>query len=163
MNIISIDLPWEKKTKGRRALAMADLEGNVRIAPASDDNEMLELALESVEPGSIILLDIPIDGCDNLDSKHFRSVDKAIAKQALPVLPASKAGSRRKRLKTLLERDKKGLKVYEIYPYATYKFLACLKEKGLLPALRTGKLDALLDSGFRTYWPPKYKREKKRD
>jgi len=163
MSIISVDLPWKEGKRGRRTLAIADLDGNVKIAQASDDNELLELVCESAEPESIILLDIPIDGCDNLDDKHFRPIDKAIAHQTLPALPASKAASRGKGLKALLEKDKKRVRVYEIYPYAIYKFLAYLKREELLQRLNLDKFDTLLDEGFRIYWPPKYKRESKRD
>lgn len=163
MNMISIDLPWKEDKKGRRALAIADLDGNVKIVPANDDNELLELVGESAEPGSIILLDIPLDGCDSLEGKHFRPIDKALASQTLPALPASKAGSRGKRLKVLLEKDEKRVKVYEIYPYAIYKFLAYLKDRKLLQRLNLDKFDTLLDDGFRTYWPLKYKREKRRE
>lgn len=162
MNIISVDLPWREDKKGRRPLAIADLDGNVRITQASDDNELLKLVHESAAPGSIILLDVPIDGCDKLDGKHFRPIDKALLSQGISLLPASKAGSRGKRLKALLERDKREFKVYEIYPYAIYKFLAYLKEKGLLWRLNINKFDTLLDKGFLTFWPQKYKREKNR-
>lgn len=161
MKVISIDLPWKEDKKGRRVLAIADLDGNVKITQASDDNELLGLVHESAKPRSIILLDIPIDGCENLVGEHFRLIDKAIARQTLPALPASKAKSRGKGLKELLESDKKRSKVYEIYPYAVYKFLAFLKDRNLLQYLNYSRFDALLDERFRTYWPPKYKREKK--
>jgi len=121
------------------------------------------LVRESAEPESIILLDVPIDGCDNLEGEHFRPIDKAIARQTLPALPASKAGIRGKRLKEPLEKDKKRLKVYEIYPYAIYKFLAYLRCRKLLQRLNYDRFDTLLDDKFRAYWPPKYKREKKRE
>lgn len=162
MNIISVDLPWKIDKKGRRTLAIASLDGSGRIVPAGDDNGLLELVCDSAEPESIILLDIPIDGYDNLGSRHFRPIDRAIAHQALPALPASKAKGRGKTLKGLLERNKKGLKVYEIYPYAIYKVLAYLRYKKLLHCLSLDRFDALLDDGFLAYWPPKYKREKRR-
>ena len=165
MNIISVDLPWKPDTERRRALAIAGLDGNVKIARASDDKELLGLARDSAEPESIILLDVPIDGCDNLDGEHFRPIDKAIAHQNISVLPASKAKNRGKKLKKrLLERDEKRLSVYEIYPYAIYKFLAYLKHKKLLEYLNFGKFDSLLDKRFRTTykWSRKYKREKDR-
>jgi len=97
-----------------------------------------------------------------LAGKHFRPIDEAIASQTIPALPASRAGSRGKRLKALLEKDKKRFKVYEIYPYAVYKFLAYLKDRKLLQHLNLDKFDTLLNEGFLTYWPPKYKREKNR-
>ena len=161
--IISIDLPWKEDKKGRRVLAVADLDRNIKIMSANDDDELLGLVRDVAEPQSLVLLDVPIDGCDNLGGKHFRPVDKAIAHQTLPALPASRAGGRGKRLKELLEKNKKGLKVYEIYPYAIYKFLAYLKKRKLLQRLNSDRFDTLLDEGFRTYWPPKYKREKKRE
>ncbi len=39
MNIISVDLLWKEDKRERRILAIADLDGNVRITQASDDNE----------------------------------------------------------------------------------------------------------------------------
>ncbi len=163
MNIISIDLPWKEDKKGHRTLAIADRDGNIRMAPANDDNELLNLVRESAEPEAIVLLDVPIDGCDNLAGEPFRPIDKAIARQALPALPASKAGIRGRSLKEPLEKDKKRLKVYEIYPYAIYKFLAYLRYKKLLRHLNYDGFDTLLDKKFRAYWPPKYKREKTRE
>ncbi len=162
MNIISVDLPWQEKTKGRSALAIADLRGRVEITRAGDD-ELLELVRKNAELESIILLDIPIEGCNCLEGKHFRPIDKAFAHQTLPPLPASRAGNRGKSLKERLEKDKNRLKVCEIYPYAIYKFLAYLKDRNLLHHLNSGRFDALLCDRFRAYWPPKYKRERKRD
>lgn len=163
MNIISIDIPWKSEKKERRALAFADKNRNIRIMRASDDDELLELVQGKAEPRSFILLDVPIDGCDCLNGKHFRPVDKALTRQTLPALPASKAGSRGRNLKSLLKRDKKRFRVYEIYPYATYKFLAYLKDRQLLQRLNLDRFDNLLDEGFRIYWPPKYKRERQRE
>jgi len=159
MNIISIDLPWKEDTKGRRTLAIADPDGNIEIALATDDNGLLELVRETASPEAIILLDIPIDGCNKLGGAHFRAIDRAISHQAIPVLPASKAGNRGRSLRARLEKAKKGIGVYEIYPYAVYKFLAYLKNRQSLRQLATSKFDALLDDGFRRFWPPKYKRE----
>jgi len=164
MNIISIDLPWKEDKKGHRTLAITDLYGNVKIAQASEDNELLQLVRNTSEPRSIILIDIPIDGFDNLIGEHFRPIDLAIARQGIPALPASIAGKGRgKSLKGLLEKDKNRLIVYEIYPYAIYKFLAYLQMKKSLQRLNLDKFDTLLDKGFRAFWPPKYKREKKRE
>ncbi len=163
MNIISIDLPWKSDKRGHRALAIADLDGSVKIAQANDDNELLKLVRENAEPRSVILLDIPIDGCDNLDGEHFRPIDKALARQGIWVQPASGAGSRGKRLKELLEKDDNRVVVQEIYPYATYKFLAYLKDEKLLQRLEADRFDVLLNNRFRAFRPPKYKREEKKD
>jgi hypothetical protein len=111
----------------------------------------------------MVLLDIPIEGCNNLDGEHFRTIDKAVAHQGIWIQPVSSAGNRGKELKRRLERDNKGIIVQEIYPYAVYKFLAYLKDKKLLQRLRANKLDILLDDTFRGFRPPKYKRERKKD
>ncbi len=160
MNIISIDLPWKEERKGRRTLAIADLDGNIKTMSASDDHELRALVRKNAREGAIILLDIPIDGCANLKGAHFRPIDKIMASQTLPALPASKSGSRGKSLKELLKKDGQRLSVYEIYPYAIYKVLAYLKDKNLLPHLALGRFDYLIDDGFRQFRPPKYKREK---
>ena len=164
MTIISIDLPWKEDKKGRRTLAIADLRGNIKTISASDDNELLELLRDNAEPGSIILLDIPIDGCDNLEGKHFRPTDKSLASQGISILPTSKAKDRGKVLKERIQDTNRGKKVIvqEVYPYATYKFLAYLKDKKLLQHLALDKFHTLLDDGFRTFWPLKYKRERDR-
>jgi len=170
MNIISIDLPWKEDKKGRRILAIADLDGNVKIAPASDDNEMLGLVRHNTEPESLVFLDIPIEGCENLGGEHYRPVDKALLHQGISILPTSKAENRGKGLKEKIQSQSinqgKRVIVQEIYPYAVYKFLAYLKkqkDKKLLQRLALDKFDTLLDNRFRVYWPPKYKREKKKD
>ena len=162
MNIISIDLPWNPDKKGHRALAVADLNRNIRIMLADDDTELLELIRDNTESESLVLLDVPIDGCSNLDSEHFRPVDKALARQGIPILPTSKAKDRGAVLKGRIKSINRGKRVtvQEIYPYAIYKFLAYLKKRGFLQRLALDKFDTLLDDGFRICWPPKYKRER---
>ncbi len=161
MQIISIDLPWNEKVKGRRILAIAELQGHVSIMPAGDDSELIELVSQSAKQKSFVLLDIPIDGCDGLNGRHFRPIDKALAQQGIWTLPASRAGGRGEELKEILES--KGYRVYEIYPYAIYKFLAYLWDKNSIPRPSLDKFDTLLDENFRVYQPPKYKRAKKKE
>ena len=158
MNIISVDLPWKEGKRGRRALAVADLDRNIKIMSASDDDEMLALARDNAEPESIVLLDIPIEGGE----QKFRPVDRALARQGIWIQPSSNAGNRGKRLKELLE-NKKRITVQEIYPYAVYKFLAYLKDRKLLGRLKPDKFDTLLDDSFRGFRPRKYKRERKKE
>jgi predicted nuclease with RNAse H fold len=168
MNIISIDLPWGKNTKGRTAIAVADLDGNVTIERADDDTELLKKVRHNARPGSIVLLDIPVDGCENLKDikgKRFRLIDTALAHQGIWIQPSHRAGMRGQQLKHSLESLKTRPKVYEIYPYAVYKFLAFLKEHGRLHHLMSGKLGTLLDERFPGFRPRKYKpsREKRPD
>ena len=166
MNIISVDLPWNSETLGRRALAVADLDGNVKIEQVSDDNGLLELVHRNAELESIILLDVPIEGCQNLANlkgKCFRPVDIALARQGIGTLPSYRPGNRGKVLKERLEKNIKQITVQEIYPYAIYKFLAYLERTDALEYLNGDRFDALLNDEFRTYWPPKYKREREKD
>ncbi len=157
MNIISVDLPWEPETAGHRTLAITDLDGNFKIEQASDDDGLLKSVRKNAEPGSVILLDIPIEGCNKLNDKHFRPVDSALQHCGISLLPSSKA-ERGKGLKEELERRNNRIAVYEIYPYAIYKFLACLKKKDALGLLNGSPTQCLLDERFRRFWPPRYKR-----
>lgn len=163
MNIISVDLPWNPDKRGHRALAIANLDGNVKIALANDDDELLALVRGNIEQKSIVLLDIPIEGCEQIEIKKFRPVDRALAHQGIWIQPASGAGSRSKRLKELLEKDNKRVIVQEIYPYAIYKFLAYLEKRGMLHRINSESCQPLLDASFRKYVPPKYKREREKD
>ena len=165
MNIISVDLPWNPDNRNRTALAVADLKGDIRVMLANHDDEMLFLIRENIERGSLILLDIGIEGCGELRDKKFRPVDIALARQGIWIQPISGDRNRGRSLKKRIQSSNPGKRVIvqEIYPYAVYKFLACLKKKGLLGCLNIGKFDALLDEGFRVYRPPKYKREKEKE
>jgi len=165
MKIISVDLPWKAETSGRRALAIADLNGKIEIKRSSDDEELLALVSSSAEPRSIILLDVPIEGCQHLSNakgKRFRPVDYALAHQGIWIQPSYQAENRGEVLKKRLENKTKRITVVEIYPYAVYKFLAYLKDRQLLRCLHSDTFAVLLSDGFRTYRPPKYKRDKTR-
>ena len=165
MNVISIDLPWNRDSKAGRALAIVSRDRRVEIEAAKNDDELLQLVQDHAEQESIILLDIPIEGCDRIQVKKFRPIDKALAQQGIWTLPASRSEGRGKRLKKGIQGIKQGKKiiVQEIYPYAIYKFLAYLEDKALLPRLTMSKFDTLLKGRFRPFTPPKYKREKQKD
>ena len=162
MNIISIDLPWKSTTEAHRALAIANLGRDIRIERAEDDEELLQTVQDNIEQESIVLLDIPIEGC--VHSVNFRPVDKALLHQGIWIQPVSSAKARGKSLKRgiLNLTQGKGLIVQEIYPYAIYKFLAYLKDNGLFSRLSMDKFDALLGDEFRRFVPPKYKREREK-
>jgi len=163
MNIISVDLPWKEDNRNRTALAFADPNRNIKVILANDDDEMLCLIRENIEPESLILLDIGIEGCAELEDKKFRAVDIALAHQGISIQPNTGDTNRGINLKKRIQSINPGKRVVvqEIYPYAIYKFLAYLKDRKLLQHLNLDKFDTLLDKGFVTYWPPKYKREKK--
>jgi predicted nuclease with RNAse H fold len=164
VNIISVDLSWKSTTKGHRALAIVDLNKNIVIKTAENDDELLQLVQDNTEQKSIILLDIPIEGCGQIKVKKFRPIDKALARQGIWILPASGATDRGKSLKRRIQSTNQGKKiiVQEIYPYAIYKFLAYLESNGLLLCLSLGKFDILLGDGFRRFVPPKYKRDREK-
>jgi len=165
MNVISIDLPWNRDSKAGRALAIVNRGRKVEIKTAEDDDELSRLVRHHVEQESIIFLDIPIEGCDHLEVEKFRLVDKALNQLGISAFPASRAEGRGKWLKKEIQDINRGKKtiVQEMYPYAIYKFLAYLKKYGLLPRLITGKFDTLCEDGFRGFWPPRYKRENSKD
>lgn len=143
---------------------MTSPDGHIKLALADGDAGLLELVRHYTGSGSLVLLDVPVDGCAGLDGRHFRPVDRALARQGIPLLPTSKAKDRGEVLKRGILSGGQGSRVtaQEIYPYAIYKFLAYLKAKGLLPRLAADRFDTLLDDGFRTYRPPRYKREREK-
>ena len=143
-------------------MAIANLDKNCRVETGEDDEELLQLVQGNIEQRSIVLLDIPIGGC--VHGRNFRPVDKALTHQGIWIQPVSTAQDRGKRLKRYIRNliHGKDLVVQEIYPYAIYKFLAYLKDNGLLPRLGMDKFDALLEDGFRRFVPPKYKREREK-
>ena len=176
MNIISIDLPWNPDKEGRTALAIADLDRNIKVKRANGEDEMLCLIREYMVQKSLILLDIPIEGCEELIKKdeHFRPVDKALLGK-ISIQPTrykdedknkylGRGKQLKKNIKTICQG--KNVVVHEIYPYAVYKFLAYLKDKELLHHLGQDRFEKLLNDEFRTYprrnlnLPRKYKREK---
>lgn len=162
LNIISIDLPWNPATKGRRYLAIAGPDRKIALLSARDDAGMTSLAREHARPPALVLMDISIRGIDRLNGQHFRPVDKALMRLGFPLLPSSTSGNRGKELSDLLQPGTTDITVLETYPYATYKFLAFLREKGRLGEVRRNEFRALLDDDFIRYWPPKYKRESNR-
>lgn len=179
MNIISVYLNWNPNGN-RIAVAVADEKGNVRaVIGGLGDNELLcfikDVYLKRNTP-SLILLDIPIEGCESLKGPpFFRPVDLALVRNGFPLLPSSKAGQRGSLLKKRIQTvTGKSAQIYEIYPYAVYKFLSYLSHRGTLSSplwvgagpsacpdngQPQGVAPTYLDEQFLTFWPPKYKRE----
>jgi predicted nuclease with RNAse H fold len=161
MNIISIDLPWEEKTKDKRALALADTSRNIEVVGADDDDELIKIAQDNARPRSLVLLDVPIDGCENLgNGKYQRPIDRALLRQGISVLPSRQAGARGRELKARLRKEIEEITVREIYPFAVYKFLTYLKPRESLHRLNLDGFDTLLDNGFRAHRPSRYKTER---
>ncbi|HLG28696.1 MAG TPA: hypothetical protein VI387_00680, partial [Candidatus Brocadiales bacterium] len=160
LNIISVDLNWNPNPPqtDRIAVAVADENGNVRaVIGELCDSELLcfinEIHTKEDKP-SLILLDIPIEGCKNLKGPpFFRPVDLSLVRNGFPLLPSSKAGQRGSLLKKRIQAIAgKRTRIYEIYPYAVYKFLSYLSNKGNLSLIGQpqGVAPTYLDEQFRT-------------
>lgn len=171
MNIISCDVGWKRDTK-RNAVAIATDSRQISfIKSGLDDNHLVALVCEWVRPQSLILLDVPIEGCDKLEGPR-RSIENAL-QHYIALYPASMAGTgkrgeqRGKQLRKILlnampTQARESVIIEEIYPYAVYKFLWVAKQEGKLAKVRFGKWQGILDKNFTpSKSPPKYKGRKK--
>ena len=161
MNIISADVGWREKTK-RNTVAMAKPRKQIYfVASGLGDSGLVSLVRDHAEPGSLVLLDVPIEGCENL--REPRRPVESVLQHYVSLYPASMAGMRGIKLKKkLLQAMPEGIRtsvvIQEIYPHAVYKFLWVAKQKGKLESVRLGGWEKLLDEGFTpSVGPPKYK------
>ena len=148
MKIISVDVGWQQATR-RNAVAVASPAGEVIfLARCLGDNELIELAAQHTEPSSIILLDVPIEGCENL-SGHWRPVEKAL-QHHISLYPTSQTKDKetnmwrvsqlKRALHEAIPNDRSSsVAIHEIYPHAVYKFLWFAKHKGKLARVRHGE------------------------
>lgn len=165
MNIISCDVGWKSETK-RNAITVVTDNGQVNLLKNKlDDDHLVALVGEWAEPQSLILLDVPIEGCEKLEGPR-RSIEDAL-QHYISLYPASRAGRRGKQLKGKLLQAmpaeiRGSLIVKEIYPYAVYKFLWVAKQKGKLAEVRQPQeQQSILDKQFTpSISPPKYKGSK---
>ena len=116
------------------------------------------------EPQSLILLDVPIEGCEKLEGPR-RPIENAL-QHYISLYPASRAGNRGKQLKEKLfqklpVKSKGNIIIKEIYPHAIYKFLWAVERKGKLAEVRRQREQSLLDNQFTpSVSPPNYKGSK---
>ena len=165
MNIISCDVGWKRETT-RNAIALVTDSGRVNLVKGGlDDKHLIDLVREWAEPQSLILLDVPIDGCEKLE-RGRRSIENAL-QHYISLYPASRAGRRGKQLKEKLlqampDELRGSIIIKEIYPYAIYKFLWVAKQKGKLARIRQQREHQnILDKNFTTSISvPKYKGSK---
>jgi hypothetical protein len=167
LKIISCDVGWKNETK-RNAVAVATYDGQIEFLRSGlGDDDLVPLVVKHCEPGSLILLDIPIDGCENLECPR-RPIEEAL-QHTVSIYPARMAGNRGKQLKerlllALTADIREAAIVQEIYPYVIYKFLWTLNENGKLGKFHSGEWDSLLDESFLpSKSPPKYKGNIRRD
>ena len=170
MNIISCDVGW--KTGGKRnAVAVATEDWKITyLRKGLDDDQLISLVCELAEPKSLILLDIPIEGCVKLKGPR-RPIEDALqhyislypASMACKMAPDRGKQLKEKLLKSMDSEVKRSVIIKEVYPHAVYKFLWFAKEKGKLAKLQKGEWQNLLDESFRLSKsvPPSYKRKTK--
>lgn len=165
MNIISCDLGWKRETK-RNAIVVVTDRGKVSFLKCGlDDDHLVDMVCKWVEPQSLILLDVPIEGCEKLKGPR-RPIENAL-QHYISLYPASKAGNRGKQLEEELfqkipAKSKGRIIIKEIYPHAIYKFLWVIEQKGRLAEVRqTHEPQSILDNQFTpSVSPPKYKGSK---
>jgi predicted RNase H-like nuclease len=164
MNIISCDVGWKSNTK-RNAIAIVTDRGKVSFLKSGlDDDYLVTLICKWAESQSLILLDVPIEGCEKLEGPR-RPIENAL-QHYISLYPASSAGNRGKQLEEKLfqklpVKSKGNIIVKEIYPHAIYKFLWFVERKGKLAEVRRQREQIILDNQFTpSISPPKYKGRK---
>lgn len=89
--ILSVDLPWSSDLgKKRFAVAVAGGSGSITVEGKLDESEVFSLVKNEVQSKSLILLDVPIDGCESLKGEHFCLVERAIMHQGIWLLLADR-------------------------------------------------------------------------
>lgn len=164
MNIIGIDIGWKETTK-RNAVAIAAPPKEIDfLASGLGDSDLISLVRDYAVPRSLVLLDVPIEGCLNLCESHeYRRPIENVLQHYISLYPASMAGLRgiklkRKLLQAIPGSIRTSVIAQEIYPHAVYKFLWVAKQKGKLESVRLGRWERLLDRDFMpSVSPPKYK------
>ncbi len=167
MMIISCDVAWNPN-KSRNAIAVTTDQGEVKcLAQRLDDAHLVDLVCKwSSGSRTLVLLDVPIEGCRNLAGPR-RPIENAL-QHYISLYPASRSANRGEKLKKTIMaavRQRETVTVKEIYPHAVYKFLWAAREKGKLPEVnRARRCSALLDGSFTpTRVPPGYKGRQSRD
>jgi len=157
-SVVSVDLGWSERTRGRNAAALLTPAGRIRFEQ-SLPNENLVLAAwvrRRVAPRGTVLLDIPIHGGKHLavTGRAFREIDSALQRVRISLYPSARAIDRGGRLRRLL----RGYGVCEIYPYAILRVLWALREAGRLARAVRGSDEPCLDDAAWRIAPPAYKR-----
>lgn len=165
MKVVSIDPGWREISK-RNSVVFATPPGQIDyVSSGLTDEGLKTLVRDRTEPQSLILLDVPVEGCDI--SGHRRPVERTL-QHCFSLYPASMAGTRGPKLKkSLLEAlspaVRSSVSVQEIYPHAIYKFLWAVWRKGRLESVIQGKWGQILDENLRREYPPRYKGRGTRD
>jgi predicted nuclease with RNAse H fold len=157
--IISIDIGW----KSEKFVAAILKERNlIKFLQGDNIGKLISLYKDK---SALILLDIPIEGCEELSSLNpLRPVDRLLLKIGIPVLPSYLAKTKGKEIKQKLLKGIKKAKVIEMYPYAVLRFLFAASQRIPLFKLFRGSCSHIIDSEiWWNKWPPRYKRERKKE
>lgn len=156
-DVISVDLPWSNK-RGRTAVASRSPAG-ISVAAIADDDQLVEHIAERAAERALVLLDVPVDGCEALTAAcPRRHVDDCLARVGIPILSSVASGPRGPRLRQELLAARPDLRIFEIYPYAVLRVLWALRMSGASFAFEHNATEVELVERWWKY-PPRYKRE----
>jgi predicted RNase H-like nuclease len=165
VNIISCDVGWRSETKRNAIAVVTDRRKISFLKSGLDDDRLVSLVCKWAETQSLILLDVPIKGCEKLEGPR-RPIENAL-QHYISLYPASRAGNRGKQLhdelfQKIRVKSKGNIIIKEIYPHAIYKFLWAVERKGKLAEVRRQREQQnILDNQFiPSISPPKYKGSK---
>jgi hypothetical protein len=161
---ISLDLPWSRATNGRTAVAAASARDGIVVSDGLDGPSAANWIADHAAPGAVVLLDVPVDGCEGLSqTRPRRAVDDGLARIGIPILPSYKSGDVGPFLREALHRGRPDLRVHETYPYAVLRVLWALREETGAVDLRPASYEAHADRWPAwSRWPPRYKRARTR-
>jgi predicted nuclease with RNAse H fold len=168
--VVSVDLGWKESTRHRTAVAVLSGEGTIRVARLSLSggaepfvDQFARHLVGLVAPGGLLLLDIPVDGCEGLSRERpHRGFDRRLIRAGIPLLPPYKAAGYGSRLGQAVRSLNPAVTVQETYPYAILRVLWALRRAERLGALRALEPLTLEEAQWRE-WPPRYKRARRRD
>jgi predicted nuclease with RNAse H fold len=156
-DVISVDLPWSHGRADRTAIGFR-AGHEIHLGGVSQGETLTDSIDRLAEPGALVLLDIPIDGCSELNrDRPYRELDRRLLEVGIPLLPSYKAGGYGATLRGELLRRRPDLRVEESYPYAVLRVLWAARECGVKWSISRDASTISLLSKWRN-WPPKYKR-----
>lgn len=154
-DVLAIDLPWSQR-RGRTAIA-SRVGRSIAVVAVAGDDELVAYVTELAAKNALVLLDVPLHGCDDLSrDRPTREVDRRLAALGIPVLPSYSSGERGPELEARLIGERPDLRCFEVYPYAVLRTLWAVHR-----ASKRFRYDRIVDlTATWRAWPPRYKRER---